>query len=167
MNLPPCLRILYHTFPHAVCPCGLSSRPAAKRGVKLAWAIDRAGGLMLYCANFKGGQGDGGECKQSRGSAPEGTAEVPAGEDRRRAAGRETRRTSGACSRHWRPCAASRPPCAGGASPIPSASRPRLFANAAKDAGATLAGEILKQDDTNEAGRTDGKIAAWVETPKA
>jgi len=41
------------------------------------------------------------------------------------------------------------------------------IANAAKDAGATLVGEILKIDDTNEAGQTDGKIAAWVETIKA
>ena len=41
------------------------------------------------------------------------------------------------------------------------------IANAAKDAGATLVGEILKLDDTNEADRTDGKIAAWVETIKA
>lgn len=41
------------------------------------------------------------------------------------------------------------------------------IANAAKDAGATLVGEILKLDDTNEADQTDGKIAAWVETIKA
>ena len=41
------------------------------------------------------------------------------------------------------------------------------IANAAKDAGATLVGEILKIDDTNEADQTDGKIAAWVETIKA
>jgi len=40
------------------------------------------------------------------------------------------------------------------------------IANAAKDAGATLVGEILKLDDTNEADQTDGKIAAWVETIK-
>ena len=41
------------------------------------------------------------------------------------------------------------------------------IANAAKDAGATLVGEILKLDDTNEADQTDSKIAAWVETLKA
>ena len=41
------------------------------------------------------------------------------------------------------------------------------IANAAKDAGATLVGDVLKLDDTNEADRTDGKIAAWVETIKA
>ena len=40
------------------------------------------------------------------------------------------------------------------------------IANAAKDAGATLVGEILKIDDTNEADQTAGKIAAWVETIK-
>ena len=40
------------------------------------------------------------------------------------------------------------------------------IANAAKDAGATLVGEVLKLDDTNEADQTDGKIAAWVETIK-
>ena len=41
------------------------------------------------------------------------------------------------------------------------------IANAAKDAGATLVGEVLKLDDTNEADQTDGKIAARVETIKA
>ena len=41
------------------------------------------------------------------------------------------------------------------------------IANAAKDAGATLVGDVLKLDDTNEADKTDGKIAAWVETIKA
>ena len=41
------------------------------------------------------------------------------------------------------------------------------IANAAKEAGATLVGEILKLDDTNEADQTDSKIAAWVETLKA
>lgn len=41
------------------------------------------------------------------------------------------------------------------------------IANAAKDAGATLVGEVLKLDETNEADQTDGKIAAWVETIKA
>jgi len=40
------------------------------------------------------------------------------------------------------------------------------IANTAKDAGATLVGEVLKLDDTNEADQTDGKIAAWVETIK-
>ena len=32
---------------------------------------------------------------------------------------------------------------------------------------ATLVGDVLKLDDTNEADQTDGKIAAWVETLKA
>lgn len=41
------------------------------------------------------------------------------------------------------------------------------IANAAKDAGATLVGEILKIDDTNEPDLTDDKIAAWVKTVKA
>ena len=41
------------------------------------------------------------------------------------------------------------------------------IANAAKDAGATLVGDVLKLDDTNEADQTDGKIAAWVDTLKA
>ncbi|MGN0832254.1 MAG: flavodoxin domain-containing protein [Kiritimatiellia bacterium] len=41
------------------------------------------------------------------------------------------------------------------------------IANAAKDAGATLVGEILRIDDTNEADQTDDKVAAWVETVKA
>ena len=41
------------------------------------------------------------------------------------------------------------------------------IANAAKDAGATLVGDVLKLDDTNESDQTDGKIAAWVETIKA
>ena len=41
------------------------------------------------------------------------------------------------------------------------------IANAAKDAGATLVGDVLKLDDTNEADQTDGKIAAWVEALKA
>ena len=41
------------------------------------------------------------------------------------------------------------------------------LATAAKDAGATLVGEVLKLDDTNESDQTDGKIAAWVETLKA
>ena len=40
-------------------------------------------------------------------------------------------------------------------------------ANAAKEAGATLVGEVLKLDDTNEADQTDAKIATWVETLKA
>ena len=41
------------------------------------------------------------------------------------------------------------------------------LATAAKDAGATLVGEVLKLDETNEAEQTDGKIAAWVATLKA
>ncbi len=41
------------------------------------------------------------------------------------------------------------------------------IANAAKEAGATLVGDVLKLDDTNEADQTDGKIAAWVDTLKA
>ena len=41
------------------------------------------------------------------------------------------------------------------------------IATAAKDAGATLVGEVLKLDDTNEADKTDGKVAAWVSTIKA
>ena len=41
------------------------------------------------------------------------------------------------------------------------------IANAAKDAGATLVGDVLKLDDTNEADQTDAKIAAWVENIKA
>lgn len=38
------------------------------------------------------------------------------------------------------------------------------IAAAAKDAGAALAGEVLKIDDTNEPAQTDSKIAAWLET---
>ena len=41
------------------------------------------------------------------------------------------------------------------------------IANAAKDAGATLVGDVLKLDDTNEADQTDAKIAAWVAPLKA
>ena len=41
------------------------------------------------------------------------------------------------------------------------------LADAVKDAGGTLVGEILKLDDTNEAGQTDAKIAGWVETVKS
>ena len=41
------------------------------------------------------------------------------------------------------------------------------IANAAKDAGAMLVGEVLKLDDTNESDQTDGKIAAWVQAVKA
>ena len=41
------------------------------------------------------------------------------------------------------------------------------LATTAKDAGATLVGDVLKLDDTNEADQTDAKIAAWVETIKA
>ena len=39
--------------------------------------------------------------------------------------------------------------------------------DAVKDAGGTLVAEILKLDDTNEAGQTDAKIAGWVETVKS
>ena len=38
---------------------------------------------------------------------------------------------------------------------------------AAKEAGATLVGEVLKIDDTIEADQTDAKIAAWVAPLKA
>ena len=41
------------------------------------------------------------------------------------------------------------------------------IAAAAREAGATLVGEVLKLDDTNEADQTDSKVAAWVETLKA
>ncbi|MBR3086452.1 MAG: flavodoxin domain-containing protein [Kiritimatiellae bacterium] len=41
------------------------------------------------------------------------------------------------------------------------------IAAAARDAGATLVGEVLKIDDTNEADQTDGKVAAWIETIRA
>ena len=41
------------------------------------------------------------------------------------------------------------------------------LATTAKDAGATLVGDVLKLDDTNEADKTDGKIAAGLETIKA
>ena len=41
------------------------------------------------------------------------------------------------------------------------------LASTAKDAGATLVGDVLKLDDTNEADQTDSKIAAWLETLKA
>ena len=41
------------------------------------------------------------------------------------------------------------------------------IADAAKGAGATLVGDVLKLDDTNEADQTDAKIAAWVETLKS
>lgn len=41
------------------------------------------------------------------------------------------------------------------------------IANAAKDAGATLVGDILKLDDTNESAQTDDKIAAWIAPLKA
>lgn len=40
------------------------------------------------------------------------------------------------------------------------------IANTAKEAGATLVGEVLKLDDTNEADQTDSKIAAWIATIK-
>ena len=39
--------------------------------------------------------------------------------------------------------------------------------DAVKDAGGTLVGEILKLDDTNEAGQSDAKIAGWMETVKS
>ena len=41
------------------------------------------------------------------------------------------------------------------------------IANAAKDSGATLVGEVLKLDDTNESVKTDEKVAAWVKAVKA
>ena len=41
------------------------------------------------------------------------------------------------------------------------------IANAAKDSGATLVGDILKLDDTNESAQTDDKIAAWIAPLKA
>ena len=41
------------------------------------------------------------------------------------------------------------------------------LANAAKDAGATLVGEVLKLDDTNESDKTDEKVAAWVQAVKS
>ncbi len=41
------------------------------------------------------------------------------------------------------------------------------IANAAKDAGATLVGEVLKLDDTNESDKTDEKVAAWTASLKA
>ena len=41
------------------------------------------------------------------------------------------------------------------------------IAGAAKDAGATLVGEVLKLDDTNEPDKTDGRVAAWVSAVKA
>ncbi len=42
----------------------------------------------------------------------------------------------------------------------------QTIADAAKDSGATLVGEILKINDTNEASETDSKVAAWVESIK-
>lgn len=41
------------------------------------------------------------------------------------------------------------------------------LANAAKESGATLVGEVLKLDDQNESDKTDGKVAAWTEALKA
>ena len=41
------------------------------------------------------------------------------------------------------------------------------IANAAKDAGATLVGEVLKLDDTNESDKTDEMVAAWTAALKA
>jgi len=43
----------------------------------------------------------------------------------------------------------------------------QAIADTAKDAGATLVGDVLKLDDTNESDQTDGKISAWLETLKA
>lgn len=40
------------------------------------------------------------------------------------------------------------------------------IANAAKEAGATLVGDVLKLDDTNEAAQTDAKVAAWANAIK-
>lgn len=37
------------------------------------------------------------------------------------------------------------------------------LSNAAKDTGATLVGEILRIDDTNESDLTDAKVSAWTE----
>lgn len=42
----------------------------------------------------------------------------------------------------------------------------QTIADAAKEAGATLVGDILKIDETNEADQTDSKIAAWIATIK-
>ena len=41
------------------------------------------------------------------------------------------------------------------------------IAGAAKEAGATLVGEVLKLDDTNESDKTDEKVAAWTASLKA
>lgn len=41
------------------------------------------------------------------------------------------------------------------------------IAGAAKDAGATLVGEVLKLDDTNASDKTDEKVAAWTAALKA
>lgn len=43
----------------------------------------------------------------------------------------------------------------------------QTLADAAKDAGATLVGDILKIDDTNEADQTDARVAAWTDALKA
>jgi flavodoxin I len=40
------------------------------------------------------------------------------------------------------------------------------IAKAAKEAGATLVGDVLKLDDTNEAAQTDAKVAAWTNAIK-
>lgn len=40
------------------------------------------------------------------------------------------------------------------------------IADAAKEAGAALVGDVLKLDETNESEMTDSRIAAWVETLK-
>jgi len=40
------------------------------------------------------------------------------------------------------------------------------IAKAAKEAGATLVGDVLKLDDTNEAAQTNAKVAAWTNAIK-
>ncbi len=41
------------------------------------------------------------------------------------------------------------------------------LAAAARDAGATLVGDVLKLDESNESDKTDGRIAEWVAKVKA
>ena len=41
------------------------------------------------------------------------------------------------------------------------------LAAAARDAGATLVGDVLKLDESNEPNKTDGRIAEWVAKVKA
>lgn len=41
------------------------------------------------------------------------------------------------------------------------------IAAAARDAGATLVGDVLKLDESNESDKTDGRIAEWVAKVKA